>query len=159
MGASSGSGSCPSGIISLRYFTGAIVCHELASTPRAWGMDSPVTHTLTPWKIAIGFPGTSCEPIYHASSHKYHTTLCFPFLWSQGNLWVWNFLWVLTASITQQEQRHVATWARSSQKQRPSHQRNPSYQAIFSLEKKEKDRKEKAIKPSQPHTLQPTPTP
>lgn len=111
----SGKSSYPSDMISLRYFTCAIVCHKLVSTPRAWGMNSPVTHILTPWKILIGLPGTSCEPIYLAGSRKYQTALCFPFLRCPGNLWFWNFLWMLTASIMHQQQRHVATRAQSCQ--------------------------------------------
>lgn len=88
----SGKSSYPSGMISLRYFTGATVCHKHVSTTRAGGMNSPVTHILTPWKTLILLPGTSCEPIYLAGSHKYQTALCFPFLWCPGNLCFWNFL-------------------------------------------------------------------
>lgn len=87
----SGTCSYSSEMISLRDFTGAIVCHKLVCTPRAWGMNSPVTHILTPWKVLIGLPGTSCEPIYLAGSHKYQTALCFPFLQCPGNLCFWNF--------------------------------------------------------------------
>lgn len=83
--------SYSSEMISLRDFTGATVCHKLVCTPRAWGMNSPVTHILTPWKVLIGLPGTSCEPIYLAGSHKYQTALCFPFLHCPGNLCFWNF--------------------------------------------------------------------
>lgn len=127
----SGKSSYPSNMISPRYCTGAIVCHKLVSTPRPCGMNSPVTHILTPWKTLIGLPGTSCEPIYLAGSHKYQTALCFPFLQCPGNLCFWNFLRMLTASIMHQQQRHVATRAQSCQKQRTSHQRNSSYQAIY----------------------------
>lgn len=117
----SGKSSFPSGMISLRYFTGATVCHKLVSTSRAGGMNSPVTHILTPCKTLIVLPGTSCEPIYLAGSRKYQTALCFPFLQCPGNLCFWNFLWMLTAPIMHQQQRHVATRPQSCQKQRDSH--------------------------------------
>lgn len=117
----SGTSSYSSEMISLRHFTGAIVCHKLVCTPRAWGISSPVTHILTPWKILIGLPGTSCEPIYLAGSHKYQTALCFPVLQCPGNFCFWNFLWMLTASIMHQQQRHVAPRVQSCQMQIISH--------------------------------------
>lgn len=144
-------------MMSLSYFTGAIVHHKLVSTPRAWGMNSPVTHILTPWKILIGLPGTSCEPIYRAGSHKYQTALCFPFLQCPGNLCFGNFLLMLTASIMHQQQRHVATRAQSCQKQRTS---QTPCQDVYKAKqnKKRKKKKKKTAKPQMlPHTTtQPT---
>lgn len=160
MDAFSGKSSYPSNMMSLSYFTGAIVHHKLVSTPRAWGMNSPVTHILTPWKILIGLPGTSCEPIYRAGSHKYQTALCFPFLQCPGNLCFGNFLWMLTASIMHQQQRHVATRAQSCQKQRTS-QRNTPCQDVYKWKQNEKKKKNnnnntKQQNPKCSHTLQPT---
>lgn len=89
----SGTSSYSSETISLRYFTGASVPQTCLHTQSLRDeISCSVTHILTPWKVLIGLPGTSCEPIYLTGSHKYQTALCFPFLQCPGNLCYWNFL-------------------------------------------------------------------
>lgn len=63
-----------------------ILLVPLWDTSRLWGTNSSVTYVLTSWKILIGLPDTSCEPVYPAGSHKYQAALHFPFLQCPGEL-------------------------------------------------------------------------